>query len=261
MKSKEGGIFAAKITELKKIRVGIVNYRNTKPLVYGLEQEPMKSRIDLVGAYPARLAQMLLEGDVDVGLIPVAAIPFLKEYHIVGNYCIGTEGEVASVCLFSEVPLDQIEKVYLDYQSRSSVALLRWLMKESWGINPEIIQAEDESYREKITGTAAGLVIGDRALEQRKISTYIYDLGSEWRGITGLPFVFAAWVSTKPLPEDFIGDFDEANALGLNHIDEIVNANPYDVYDLKKYYTVHLSYELTPAKRKGLERFLNVISG
>ena len=246
---------------MKKIRVGIVNYRNTKPLIYGLEREPMRSKIDLVGAYPSKLAQMLLEGEVDVGLIPVAAIPQLKEYHIVGNYCIGAEAEIASVCLFSEVPLDQIEKVYLDYQSRSSVALLKWLMKESWGIDPEILQAVDESYRKEIRGTTAGLVIGDRALEQRKVSTFIYDLGSEWRGITGLPFVFAAWVSTRPLPEDFIREFDTANALGLNFIDEIVKDNPYDVYDLKKYYTLHLSYELTEAKRAGMARFLSAIGG
>jgi chorismate dehydratase len=257
---KPGIYICAKITELEKIRVGIVNYRNTKPLIYGLEREPVKSRIELIGAYPSKLAQMLLEGEVDVGLIPVAAIPQLKEHYIVGNYCIGAEGEIASVCLFSEVPLDRIEKVYLDYQSRSSVALLKWLMKESWGIHPEILQAEDESYRERIKGTTAGLVIGDRALEQRKISTFIYDLGSEWRGITGLPFVFAAWVSTKPLPEEFIREFDKANALGLNCIDEIVASNPYDIYDLKKYYTLHLSYELTEAKRKGMERFLSVIS-
>lgn len=221
----------------------------------------MKSRIDLVGAYPARLAQMLTDGQIDVGLIPVGAIPLLKEYHIVGNYCIGAEGEIASVCLFSEVPLDQIEKVYLDYQSRSSVALLKWLMKESWGIQPEILQAEDESYRNKITGTTAGLVIGDRALEQRKVSTYIYDLGSEWKGITGLPFVFAAWVSTKPLDEEFIKEFDRANAMGLLLIDEIVASNPYEVYDMKKYYTLHLSYELTELKRKGMQRFLDVIAG
>ena len=77
-------------------------------------------------------------------------------------------------------------------------------MKEYWGINPEIVQAEDEHYRQEIKGTTAGLVIGDRAFEQRKISTFIYDLGSEWRTITGLPFVFAAWVSTKKLPDDFI---------------------------------------------------------
>ena len=216
--------------------------------------------IELIGAYPAKLAQMLVNYEIDVGLIPVAVIPQLPSSYINGNYCIGTEGEVASVCLFSEVPMHEIEKVYLDYQSRSSVALLKWLMKESWGINPEIIQAEDEAYRQQIKGTTAGLVIGDRALEQRKISTFIYDLGSEWRSITGLPFVFAAWVSTKKLPDDFIKLFDEANAMGLEHIDEIVKETPFDLYDLKKYYTIHLSYGLNDYKKEGMRRFLGFIN-
>jgi len=123
----------------------------------------------------------------------------------------------------------------------------------------EIIQAQDESYRQEIKDTTAGLVIGDRALEQRKISTFIYDLGSEWRAITGLPFVFAAWVSTKPLPPDFIRLFDEANGLGLEHIDEIVASTAFDIYDLKKYYTLHLSYHLDERKRRGMERFLQII--
>jgi len=242
-----------------RIRVGIVNYLNTKPLIYGLEKKPVSEMIELIGAYPSKLAQMLTDDEIDVGLIPVAAIPDLPAYHIIGNYCIGTEGEIASVCLFSEVPIKEIEKVYLDYQSRSSVALLKWLIKEYWGIHPEIIQAEDESFREQIKGTTAGLVIGDRALEQRKISTFIYDLGSEWRAITGLPFVFAAWVSTKPLPEDFIIAFDAANAMGLTHIDEIVEQTPFDLYDLKKYYTLHLSYQLDDRKRAGMKKFLGLI--
>lgn len=246
--------------ESGKIRVGIVNYLNTKPLIYGLEKQPISDMIELVGAYPARLSQMLLDGEIDVGLIPVASIPQLPSYHIVGNYCIAAEGEIASVCLFSEVPMNEIKKVYLDYQSRSSVALLKWLMKEYWGIYPEIVQAEDESYRSEIKGTTAGLVIGDRALEQRKISTFIYDLGSEWRAITGLPFVFAAWVSTKPLPADFIEAFDDANAEGLNHIDEIVAETEFDLYDLKKYYKLHLSYNLDQKKRAGMERFLTIIN-
>lgn len=244
----------------RKVRVGVVNYLNTKPLVYGLQKEPINKLIDLVGAYPAKLAQMLSDDEIDVGLIPVAAIPQLSSYHINGNFCIGTEGEVASVCLFSEVPMKEIKSVYLDYQSRSSVALLKWLMKESWGINPEIIQAKDESYRQEIKGTTAGLVIGDRALEQRKISTFIYDLGSEWRAITGLPFVFAAWVSKAPLPEKFVRLFDAANAMGLNHIDEIVGNTSFDLYDLKKYYTIHLSYTLDERKKQGLERFLAAIT-
>src|SRR5688572_16498526 len=244
-----------------KIRVGIVNYLNTKPLIYGLQLSPIKEMIRLIGAYPAKLAQMLADDEIDVGLIPVAVIPQLSSYHINGNYCIGTEGEVASVCLFSEVPMHEIERVYLDYQSRSSVALLKWLMKESWGINPEIIQAEDETYRRQITGTTAGLVIGDRALEQRKISTFIYDLGSEWRSITGLPFVFAAWVSTKPLTPSFIHEFDAANAEGLKHIDEIVAAEKFELFDLEKYYRLHLSYHLDDKKKKGMEHFLKVMGG
>ena len=245
---------------MSKIKVGIVNYLNTKPLIYGLERPPINDRIELVGAYPSKLAQMLSDGEIDLGLIPVAAIPQLSSYHIVGNYCIGTEGEIASVCLFSEVPMNQIEKVYLDYQSRSSVALLKWLMKEYWGIHPEIVQATDENYRNEIKGTTAGLVIGDRALEQRKISTFIYDLGSEWRAITGLPFVFAAWVSKEKLPDDFIVMFDEANALGLQHVDEIVGDNSSELYDMKKYYQLHLSYQLDERKREGMTKFLNVIA-
>jgi chorismate dehydratase len=244
---------------LKKIKVGVVNYLNTKPLLFGLQRPPINEKIELVSAYPAKLAEMLIGNEIDVGLIPVAVIPELSSFYIAGDYCIGTEGEIASVCLFSEVPMNEIKKVWLDYQSRSSVALLKWLMKEYWDIEPEIVDAADESYRQQIKGTTAGLVIGDRALEQRRISTFIYDLGSEWKAITGLPFVFAAWISTQKLPDDFIRLFNEANGLGLQHIDEIVAANPFELYDLKKYYTLHLSYQLDERKRQGMDRFLSII--
>jgi chorismate dehydratase len=245
---------------LEKIKVGIVNYLNTRPLIYGLERSPISEKIQVIGDYPAKLVPMLKNGDIDVGLIPVAAIKQLPHYHIIGNHCIGAEGEIASVALFSEVPMEKIETVLLDYQSMSSVALLKWLMKDFWGISPKLIPAKDEHYREEIKGTTAGLVIGDRALEQRKISSYIYDLGSEWKAITGLPFVFAAWVSLRPLPESFVEEFDRANEIGLSHIDEIVAEYPYPIYDLSKYYKVHLSYHLDARKREAMEKFLELIS-
>jgi chorismate dehydratase len=244
---------------LSKIKVGIVSYLNTRPLIYGLKLEPIASQIELVEDNPARLAEMLKNNEIDLGLIPVAAIHELKESHLSGDYCIGTEGEAASVCLFSEVPLEQIEKVYLDYQSRTSVELLKWIMHEYWGIHPEIINATDEDYRKEIKGTTAGLVIGDRAFEQRKLSTFFYDLGAEWKKITGLPFVFAVWVSNKTLPSEFLKIFDEANAIGLNHIDEIVASHPFELYDLRKYYTLHMNYLLDENKKKAMEYFLQVI--
>jgi len=244
----------------KKIKVGIVSYLNTRPLLYGLKLPPISDEIELIEDTPARLAELLMNNEIDVGLVPVAVIPQLKEYHIASDYCIGTETEVASVCLFSEVPLDEITRVYLDYQSRSSVALLKWLMKEYWNIHPELIEATDESFRKEIKGTTAGLVIGDRAFEQRKISTFIYDLASEWRSITGLPFVFAAWISNKQLPATFIEKFNQANSIGLNHIDEIVAKQNFDLFDLKKYYKLHVSYKLDEQKKKGMELFLRFIS-
>jgi chorismate dehydratase len=243
-----------------KIRIGIVNYLNTKPLLYGLTKPPIQNQIELIGDYPARLADMLIKGEIDLGLIPVAVLSGLPEYHIIGDYCIGAEGEIATVALFSEVPMNEIRKIYLDYQSRSSVELLKFLVKEYWGIKPEIVQAVNDDYRREIKGTTAGLVIGDRAFEQRKISTFIYDLGSEWRKITGLPFVFAAWISIKEMPSEFIEEFNRANAQGLQHIDDIVNENPFDLYDLSKYYKLHLSYRLDEQKRKGMEAFLKYIS-
>ena len=227
--------------------------------MYGLKLPPIADEIELIEDTPARLADLLLNDEIDIGLVPTAVIPQLKESFIASDYCIGTETEVASVCLFSEVPVHELEKVYLDHESRSSVALLKWLMKEYWGVHPKIIQATDDSYRTDIKGTTAGLVIGDRAFQQRKISTFIYDLASEWRAITGLPFVFAAWISNKRLSPSFIEKFNEANSIGLNHIDEIVAEQNFDLFDLKKYYCLHMSYKLDEKKRMGMKLFLQYV--
>lgn len=227
--------------------------------MYGLERMRVREQMDLVPDYPSRVAEKLIRGEIDLGLIPVASIPSLPEYHIIGDYCIGAEGEIATVALFSEVPMEEIETVYLDYQSRTSVALLKYLLRESWGIHPRILQATGEEYRKLINGKTAGLVIGDRAFEQRKISTFIYDLGSEWRAITGLPFVFAAWVSNKPLDEEFVREFNDALAMGISKIDEIVDETPFPLFDLRKYYKLHLSYFLDERKKKGMDHFLKVI--
>lgn len=117
---------------MEKIRVGIVNYLNTRPLIYGLQRPPISEKIELTGDYPAKIAEQLLDDEIDLGLVPVAVLKKMPEYHIIGDYCIGTEGEIASVALFSEVPVPEIKKVYLDYQSRTSVELLKYLMGEYW---------------------------------------------------------------------------------------------------------------------------------
>ncbi|MEP6927379.1 MAG: menaquinone biosynthesis protein [Ginsengibacter sp.] len=238
-----------------KIRVGAVSYLNTKPLIYGFEHGMMKDDIDLLIDYPSKIASMLLDDTIDVGLVPVIVIPEMKEHYIISDYCIGCDGEVASVCLFSEVPLDKIEKILLDYQSRSSVALLKVLIKDYWKINVVLEETSGE-YRSEISGSTAALVIGDRALAQRKISSFIYDLGLEWKKYSGLPFVFAAWISNKKLDEKFIAAFNEANSFGLNNIKKVVKENKTDIFDLIKYYTRYISFEMNAKKEEAMYSFL-----
>ncbi|MDO9375069.1 MAG: menaquinone biosynthesis protein [Ferruginibacter sp.] len=242
----------------RKVRVGAVSYLNTKPLIYGFEKGMMSDRVELVMDYPSNIAQALLKNEIDIGLVPVAIIPELEEYHIVGSHCIGCDGEVASVALFSEVPLEQIKTVLLDYQSRTSVKLAQVLMKEFWKIDPEISNGA-HNFRDQITGNTAAVVIGDRAMEQTNISTYRYDLGLAWKQFTGLPFVFAAWISNKKLALDFIHDFDAVNEYSLTQLDKIVEANTPASYDLKKYYTEFINYDLTENKKRGLNAFLKKI--
>ena len=242
----------------KKIRVGAVSYLNTKPLTYGFEQGMMKDKIELIFDYPANIAAALLNDEIDIGLVPVAILPEMQNYHIVGNYCIGSEGDVASVRIFSEVPIEQIETLLLDYQSRTSVKLAQVLIKEFWKIDP-VLKNAGKDFQLEIKDTTAAVVIGDRALEQRKISLYQYDLGLAWKQHTGLPFVYAAWISNKLFDNEFIAEFDKANDIGLQNIDEIVRLNPFDAFDLKEYYTKHISYNLTNEKKLGLQLFLNKI--
>ena len=130
----------------KTIRVGAVSYLNTKPLMYAFKHGLKINGMEIIEAYPAKVASMLLNDEIDVGLVPVAIIPKLKEHYIISDYCIGAEQEVASVCLFSEVPLAEIEKVILDYQSRTSVALARVLIEKYWKL-PVVFEEAGENFR------------------------------------------------------------------------------------------------------------------
>ena len=244
----------------KRWRIGAVSYLNTRPLLLGIEQESFLNSIDLVKSYPAKIAQDLLSGQIDIGLVPVAILPQLSDPHIVSNYVIGANGAVASVALFSEVPIDEIKSIYLDYQSRTSVQLLKILLSQFWKKEVEFISAT-EGYIAQISGTTAGVIIGDRALENLSKYPYVYDLSLAWKQHTGLPFVFAAWVANQPIPSEFIAAFDAANGHGLANLDEVIALIPAQeqVYDLHKYYTENISYVYDEEMKKGLAAFLNFI--
>ena len=243
---------------MEKIKVGIVNYLNTKPLLYGIHHSAVLEQMELVPDFPANVARDLLAGSIDMGLIPVAIIPKLEEAHIVGNYGIGADGVVASVCLLSQVPMDEIKEVLLDYQSRTSAALVQILLEKYWKLKVHFVDTQEE-FGDRIKGTTAGLVIGDRCLSLRNQMPYVYDLGEAWKNLTGLPFVFACWVSNKALPEAFVKAFDEANKTGLGQIDKVVAEVNFPEYDLHTYFTKNISYLLDDRKKQGLQLFLSYL--
>jgi chorismate dehydratase len=244
--------------EQQKIKVGAVSYLNTKPLLFGMDKLPVRDMIELSTDYPSAVAGRLLEGTIDIGLVPVAVIPEMTEYYIDADFCIGATGPVASVCLFSQVPVAQIETVVLDYQSRTSVMLVQVLLRHFWKHKVKFVQAEP-GFEEYIDGTTAAVVIGDRALQMRKEFLYVYDLAEAWKKFTGFPFVFAAWIANKPLPKDFMKAFNEANQYGLERLDEVIAQQPLSSYDLKHYYTQNISYVLDDEKRAGLQLFLKYV--
>jgi chorismate dehydratase len=244
----------------KKIRVGAVSYLNTKPLLYGLQHHAISESIELIEDYPANLARALEENTIDIGLVPVAVIPKLPEAHIISNYCIGAASPVASVCIFSQVPMESITSVYLDYQSKTSVNLARILLKNYWKQDVLLLEAPS-NFMDLIDGSTAAVIIGDRALEKYNSYAYRYDLAEAWINYTGKPFVFATWVANKPIDEVFIANFNEANGIGLKNIDSVVEqlSHKNNSYDLHTYFTINISYTLDAAKKEGMAQFLSLL--
>ncbi|MGE0635515.1 MAG: menaquinone biosynthetic enzyme MqnA/MqnD family protein [Bacteroidia bacterium] len=240
---------------MEKIRISAVSYLNSLPFVYGLNHSALKEQCYISLDIPSLCAEKLISGKVDVGLIPVAAIPQVANAHIISDYCIGANGKVKTVCLFSEVPLNEIKTVLLDYQSRTSVMLVKILAREFWKINPEFVNAE-AGFETKINGTTAAVVIGDRAFDLSP--SYIYDLAEEWKKFTKLPVVFACWVANKDLPSSFISEFNNALKNGLANIDKTLEEFPPTVVnntEAKKYLTENISYDFDSEKKKALKLF------
>ncbi len=226
--------------------------------MYGIFENKLDKLIDLTLDIPSVCAEKLKSGEADLGLVPVAVLPELKSPHIVSDYCIGSVRKVKTVCLFSETPIGEIKEIYLDYHSKTSVELIKILLANHWKIAPKLINAE-VGFEDKIKGTSAALVIGDRAIALHAKFTYCYDLGEAWNDYSGLPFVYAAWVSNQPLDDEFLELFNQALSKGIEEIPKLIYLlpTPQPGFDLHDYFTNNISYRFDTDKRKALSRFLS----
>src|ERR1035437_876573 len=249
---------------MDKIRISAVKYANTYPFIYGLMEGGFEKKVVLETDHPSECAAKLISGAVDIGLIPVAALPLVKEYHIISDYCIGANGNVRTVMLLSNCPFDEIRNIYLDYRSRSSVNLTKVLAKNSWKREFWWINTTKAFDFLNIGLDEAVVLIGDQCFEFENSFRYRIDLANEWKKFSGLPFVFACWTSNKQLDNVFIKEFNNALQMGVNNIDAVVDkfgqTGTINGEILKRYLLENIDYNFNDEKKTALKLFLELMS-
>ncbi len=243
------------------IKISAVSYLNTVPFIYGLENSGFlkPSEYSLSRDIPSNCAKKLENNEADIVLVPVAAIAEMKNINIISNYCIGANRNVLSVLLVSQKPLSELQNIYLDYQSRSSVNLVKVLSKNYWKKDFKWLKSTD-GYENKIEETTGGVIIGDRALELSKNYKYKYDLATEWNNFTNLPFVFACWVSKSKINTDFINKFNKSLEWGISQINNIEPNYPnLSVEFVRNYYKLNIDYNFDRKKYDGMNLFFKYL--
>lgn len=182
---------------MQKVKLGVVNFLNTKPLVYAIEKNKLQHNFELIYDIPSQIAVKLLNKEIDAGLVPsIHYAKYSVKYRIVPEICIASRGAVNSIRLYFRKDLKDIKTVAVDISSMTSVVLARIILSEKYDITPKFV-AMRPNLVEMLSQADAALLIGDNALfEETEYESYI-DLGDEWDDLTGLPFVYALWVGRR----------------------------------------------------------------
>jgi chorismate dehydratase len=249
---------------MSKIKVSAVKYTNSIPFIYGLQNHSIKDEIILSLDTPSECYYNLVSGKVDIGLVPVIIKNHVNKVYQVSPYGICSNGKVLSVILVSKSPLNEIKTITLDYQSKTSVMLTRLLCRDFWKINPEFIEATQGFEDKRLNKNEARLLIGDRAFPFHNQKNFtVTDLAREWTRFTGLPFVFAFWVSLHKLPMVFEQKFSEALAYGIENKMQLakkMSALPeFKSIDLSSYLNENIIHEINPGMQEGMNLFLHLI--
>jgi predicted solute-binding protein len=270
-----------------KLRISIVEFLNTAPLVWGFTDGPLAGRHDLSFAVPSQCAEDLRAGRVDVGIIPAIEYQRMENVVALPGMAVAAKNEVRSILVISKVPIEHARSFALDTNSRSSVGLVRLLCKGHWNIAPEFIDAPPDA--EKMLERAdAALIIGDPALRLRlqmdalegkvpggkdccglddgdqpvrNVQTlFIYDVAQQWREMTGLPCVLAIWVARRgAVTPEILADFQASREYGLAHITDIAEGAALKLdlppRELERYLVENIDFSLDEENLAGLRLY------
>lgn len=269
------------------LRISVVEYLNTAPLVWGFTNGPLQGRYDLRFAVPSQCAEQLRRGEVDIGIIPAIEYQRMDGMVVLPGMSVAAKDAVRSILVIARRPIEQARRLALDTSSRSSQALVRILCAERWRIQPEFVDAQPDAAA-MLRDADAALIIGDPALRldvqfaqlaakprngeyccggdprQWPIagmeSIYMYDVASEWRALTGLPCVLAIWVGRREsVTSQVVADFLASQQYGLARISEIAEAAAEKLdlpaAELERYLRDNIDFALDEQNRAGLELY------
>ena len=270
-----------------KLRISVVEYLNTAPLVWGFTEGPLQGRYDLSFTVPSKCAEALRHGDADVAIIPAVEYQRMDDVVVLPEMAVAAKGVVQSILVVAKKPIEHVKRFALDRSSRSSAALAKLLAKDFWGIEPEYLDAAPDP-QAMLADADAALVIGDPALriavKMEMLSgkapsgeqccqgdpkdlpipgfetLFVYDVAYQWREMTGLPCVLAVWAARRDVvTPELVADFLASKQYGLEHIEEIAEAASLELDlpapSLERYLGESIDFSLDEENRAGLEEY------
>jgi len=276
---------------MTKLRISIVEFLNTAPLVWGFTDGPLAGRYDLSFTVPSLCAEALRSGDADVAIIPSIEYQRIEDLVVLPDLAVAAKGEVRSILLLAKKPVHLARRIALDTNSRSSVALVRLLCRGLWGISPEFVDAAPDPSA-MLADADAALLIGDPALRVRiqmdavavqhpaapgaaccagdagehpvpGVDTlFIYDVAQQWREMTGKPCVLAVWAGRREvITPQVVADFLASRDYGLAHIGDIAEGAALKLdlppNQLESYLRESIDYSLDAENLAGLNLYFN----
>jgi chorismate dehydratase len=277
---------------MSKLRISIVEFLNSAPLVWGFTDGPLEGRYDLSFTVPSLCAEALRAGEADIAIIPAVEYQRMDGMVILPDMAVASKNEVRSILLLSKKPIDKVRRLALDTNSRSSVALTRLLCRGLWNISPEFIDSPPDP-KAMLANADAALVIGDPALAVRlKVDAlasrspsgleccvdsgdediqpvsgvdtlYVYDIAQQWRQMTGKPCVLAVWVGRREvITPEVVADFQASLQYGLSHIPDIAEGAALKLnlppLPLELYLRENIDFSLDADNLAGLQLYFDL---
>jgi chorismate dehydratase len=258
---------------MKSIRISIVEYLNTAPLVRGFTHGPLRGKYTLSFTVPSQCAEALRTRQVDIAIIPAIEYQRIDGLVILPDLSISSKKSVRSLLLIAKKPIQEVTKIALDCSSRSTQALTKILCAKLWHIEPKFFEMEP-NLQAMMEKADAALLIGDAALsfavngaKSDKVagaaSYFVYDIVEKWRALTSLPAVLAVWAARPDaITKEVVRDFQDSLAFGIQHVKQITDdAAPQmklPAEELRRYLTQNIDYSLDSENLQGLRRYYNL---